>query len=106
MIKFTKNNETPFNPAQIVQTAYHAVNKTGLYSLALKECHKKAMVEEMLASFRIIFQRNIMIWWRRPRSPQGAPDSTKTTRCKRSRGALKHLAMETGTDKDIVAKLT
>ena len=31
-IKFTQDGKTWLNPAQIVQIAYHAVNKTGLYS--------------------------------------------------------------------------
>ena len=35
-IQFAQDGKMLFTPAQIVQTAYDAVNKTGIYSLALK----------------------------------------------------------------------
>ena len=54
-IQFEQDGKTPFTPAQIVQTAYHAVNKIGLYYLALKEWRKKAMAENTWAGFKIIF---------------------------------------------------
>ena len=41
-----------FNPAQIMQTAYYSVNKTGLYYLELKEWQKKATVDKTWASFK------------------------------------------------------
>ena len=43
--------KTPFTPAQIVQMEYHAVNKTGLYSLTLKEWRKKAIADKMWDRF-------------------------------------------------------
>ena len=36
-IQLNQNVNTPFTPAQIVQAAYHAINKAVLYYLALKE---------------------------------------------------------------------
>ena len=42
-IQFALNGKTPFTLAQILQTEYHGVKKTGLNSLALKEWHKKLM---------------------------------------------------------------
>ena len=42
-IQFAQDRKTPFTPAQIVHTEYHTVNKTELYSLALKEWCKKVM---------------------------------------------------------------
>ena len=48
-----------------------------------------------------------MTWRRRPRSPPGTPDSTLQTRCNRlGGGALEHLAMATGANRDIVANNT
>ena len=35
-IQFSQDGKTPFTKVQIVQTAYHAINKTGLYSIALR----------------------------------------------------------------------
>ena len=54
-IQFTQDGKTPFIPAQIVQTSYHTINKTGLYSLALKEWRKKAMADKTWARFKYIF---------------------------------------------------
>ena len=55
VIQFSPYGNTPFTPAQIVQTAYHAVNKTGLYSLALKYWHKKATADKTWASLKQVF---------------------------------------------------
>ena len=38
-----------------MQTTYHAVNKTWLYSLALKEWRKKAIAEKTWGIFKRIF---------------------------------------------------
>ena len=35
-IQFAQGSQTMFTPAQMVQTSYHTLNKTGIYSLALK----------------------------------------------------------------------
>ena len=32
-IQFAQHGKMPFTPSHILQTAYHAVNKTGIYSL-------------------------------------------------------------------------
>ena len=47
-----------------------------------------------------------MTWWRRPRSPPGTPASNHPTRCKRSGGAIDHLAMAAGDNKNTLTKLT
>ena len=36
VIQFAQDGKMPLTPTQIVQTAYHAVNKTDIYYLALK----------------------------------------------------------------------
>ena len=41
--QFAQDGKTLFTPSEIVQTAYHAVNKTGIYSIELKEWCKKVM---------------------------------------------------------------
>ena len=54
-IQFAQDRKTPFTLAQLLQTAYHAVNKTGIYSLTLKEWSKKAMADKTCARFKTIF---------------------------------------------------
>ena len=44
-IQLSQDEKAPFNPAPIMQAAYHAVNKTGLYSLALKDWWKKVATD-------------------------------------------------------------
>ena len=52
-IKFLQDGKMPFKCAQIVQMAYHAVNKTGIYYFALKEWRKKSMADNTWASFKL-----------------------------------------------------
>ena len=54
-IQFAQDGETPFTSAQIMQAAYHAINKTGLYSLKLKEWIKKATAEKTWDIFKQVF---------------------------------------------------
>ena len=42
-------------PQKIAQTEYHAVNKTGLYTLALKEWQKKAATDQTCLIFKQVF---------------------------------------------------
>ena len=50
VIQFAQDGNTPFTPANIFQKEYHAVNKIGLYSLALKYWRKKLMADKTWAS--------------------------------------------------------
>ena len=54
-IQFVRYRKTLFTPAHILQTAYHAVNKIGLYYRALKGWHKKAMADKTWAIFLKVF---------------------------------------------------
>ena len=54
-IQIAQDGKKPFAQEQIVQTAYHSVNKTGLCSLTLKEWHKKAAADNTWASFKQVF---------------------------------------------------
>ena len=51
-IHFEQDGKKPFTPAKIAQTAYHAVNKIGLYSLELKEWRKKSDGGQDLGQFQ------------------------------------------------------
>ena len=54
-IKFAQDGKTPFNQSQMVQTAYHAVNKTGIYSQAFKEWRKKVAADQTWKIFKQVF---------------------------------------------------
>ena len=51
-IKFAQDINTTFTPAQIVHTSYDAVNKTSLYSQALKEWKNKAATNQTWTIFK------------------------------------------------------
>ena len=51
-IHFAQDGKMPFTPAKIVQTAYHAVNKTGLYSLEIEEWRNKVTADNTWVSFK------------------------------------------------------
>ena len=55
VIQFEQDENTLFTTAQIVQMPDHAVNNTGLYSLAMKEWRNKATADKMWARFKQVF---------------------------------------------------
>ena len=56
-IQFAEYEKTPFNPAQKVQTSYHATNKTGMYFLELKDWHKKRPAYQTWNIFKQLFAK-------------------------------------------------
>jgi hypothetical protein len=54
-IQFATNGQVPFTPTQIVQTAYHAVSKSGIYNDACKEWQRKPVAERTWATFKTFF---------------------------------------------------
>ena len=54
-IQFAQDGKTPFTPAQIVQTEYHAINMTGSYYLELKEWREKVTADKKWESFKKVF---------------------------------------------------
>ena len=104
---YTSNRwKTPFTPAQTVQTEYHAVNKTGLYSLALKEWCKKVIVYRNWASFKQVFAEEYHKLVEETKVTRGDAGFQSTDAMQEIGGALEHLAMEAVAEKDIVTKLT
>ena len=59
-IQFVHYSKTPLTPAHIVQTAYHAVNKKCLYSLALNKWLKKGRQTRLGLSSSKRLRRNTM----------------------------------------------
>jgi hypothetical protein len=41
-VQFATDDQVPFTPTQVVQTAYHAISQSGLYNDACKEWRRKA----------------------------------------------------------------
>ena len=95
-----------FTPAHIVQTAYHAFKKTGLYSLELKEWLKKAMADKMWDRFKIIFAEKCHDLVEDTKVATGDAVFHSANVIQEIKGALEHLALAAGSDKDIVTKLT
>ena len=54
-IQFAQDRKTPLTLSKIVQTAHHSINKTGLYTLELKEWRKKATKDKTWAIFKQVF---------------------------------------------------
>ena len=89
-----------------MQTEYHAVNKTGLYSLALKECLKKATADKTWASFKQFFVEEYHYLVEENKVINRDADFHSTNVMQEIVGSINHLAMAEVSDKDIVANLT
>ena len=103
VIQFSQDRKTPFTPAQIVQTTYHAANKTGFYSLALKEWRKKATAEKTWGSSKQVFAEEYYDLVEETKVTNGDAGFHSANATKEIGGAL---AMAAVPDKDIVTNLT
>ena len=104
-IQFAQEGKTPFTPAQIVQTEYHAVNKTGLYYLALKERNKKAMADKTWDSFKNLFVEEYHDLVEDNKVNTGDSIFHSAKDMQEIGRALEHLTMSEGANRDIVIKL-
>ena len=89
-----------------MHTEYHAVNKTGLYSLALKEWHKKATADKTCASVKQLFVEEYHYLVEENKVINRDADFHSTNVMQEIVGSINHLAMAAVSDKDIVANLT
>ena len=89
-----------------MQTEYHAVNKTGLYSLALKECLKKATADKTWASFKQFFVEEYHYLVEENKVINRDANFHSTNVMQEIVGSINHLAMAAVANKDIVANLT
>jgi hypothetical protein len=51
-IQFATDGQVPFTALQIVQTAYHAISKSGLYNDACKEWRRKPLADRTWVTFK------------------------------------------------------
>ena len=105
-IQFSQDEKTPFTPAQILQTAYHAFNKTELYSLTLKECHKKVMADKTWSSFLKVSAEEYHDLVEETKVNSRVAGFHYANAMQEIGGALEHISMVVGTNKEIVTKLT
>jgi hypothetical protein len=105
-VQFTTNGQVPFTANQIVQTAYHAVSKSGLYNDACKEWRQKPVAEQTWAAFKTYFatEYNDLKEQQRLNNNQnnfhGANSAIDLTT------AIDSLAMAATTDRDVMTQLT
>ena len=105
-IQFTQERKSSFNPAQIVQTAYHAVNKTGIYSLSLKEWRKKSEAYQTWAIFKQVLAKDYHDLLEETKVASGEAGFHLSNEIQDIGEALDHLAMVEMANKDIVSRLT
>ena len=61
-MNFAQDGKMLLTPAQIFEMEYNAVNKTGIYSLALKEWNKKRASDQNWTIFKQVLLKNITTW--------------------------------------------
>ena len=105
-IQFAQDGNATFTPTQIVQTEYHAVNKTGLYYLSLKEWRKKATADKTWASFKQVFAEEYHNLVDETKVTNGNAGFHSANMMQDIGGALEHLYMAAVADKEIFTKLT
>ena len=89
-----------------MQTDYHAVNKTGLYSLELKEWRKKVVAENDWASFKQVFAEEYHYLVKETKVTSGDAGFHSANEMQEIGGALEHLSIAAVSNKYIVTKLT
>ena len=77
-IQFTQDRKTLFTLAQMLQAEYHAVNKTGLYSQALKKWLKIRQKTIHGKSSSKSLQKSTTTSWKKRSPPVGTLDPTWT----------------------------
>ena len=100
--QFSQDSKTSFSPAHIVQAEYHAVNKTGLYSLALKEWQKKVTTNHMWKTFRQAFAEEYQNLVEETKVASGYAGFHSANEIQEIGGALDHLDMATVDNKDVL----
>jgi hypothetical protein len=105
-VQFATDGQVPFTPTQIVQTAYHAVSKSGLYNDACKEWHRKPVANRTWVAFKPFFatEYNDLKEQQKLNTNQnnfhGANSAIDLTT------AIDSLAMAATTDREVMAQLT
>jgi hypothetical protein len=54
-VQFATDGQVPFTPTQIVQTAYHAISKSGIYNDVCKEWRQKHVANRTWTNFKAFF---------------------------------------------------
>ena len=105
-IQFTQDGKTPFNPKEIFQSAYHAVKKTGLYSLDIKEWRKKATTDQTWTNSNQVFAEYYHNLVKETKVTSGYSGFHSANAMQEIFRALEHLALMVAADKDMVTRIT
>jgi hypothetical protein len=105
-VQFATDGQVPFTTNQIVQTAYHAISKSGLYNDACKEWHRRPVANRTWAAFKTFFsneyneikeQQKLNTNQNNFHGANAAADLTT---------AMELLAMAATSDRDVMTQLT
>jgi hypothetical protein len=105
-VQFATDGKVPFTASQIVQTAYHAISKSGLYNDACKEWRRKPAANRTWVAFKPFFATEYNDLKEQQKlnnnqnNFQGANSAINLTT------AIDSLAMAATTDRDVMAQLT
>jgi hypothetical protein len=105
-VQFATDGQVPFTPTQIVQTAYHAISKSGIYNDVCKELRRKPIANRTWTNFKAFFateynelkeQQKLNTNQNNFHSANSAIDLTT---------AIDSLAMAATLDRDVMTQLT
>jgi hypothetical protein len=105
-VQFATDGQVPFTATQIVQPAYHAVSKSGLYNDACKEWWRRSIANRTWPQFKTFFanEYNDLKEQQKLNNNQnnfhGANNAMDLTT------AIDSLAMAATSDRDVMTKLT
>ena len=101
-----QDRKTPFTLAQIVQTSYHYVNKTGIYSLALKDWRKKRLADQTWTIFKQVFAEEYHNLLEETKVASEDSGFNSENSMQDIGGAPKHLVLAVEANKEISTNLT
>jgi hypothetical protein len=105
-VQFVTDGQVPFTPTQVVQTAYHAVSRSGIYNEACKEWRRKPVADRTWTHFKAFFatEYNELKEQQKLNTNQnnfhGANSAIDLTT------AIDSLAMAATSDRDVMTQLT
>jgi hypothetical protein len=105
-VQFATDGQVPFTATQIVQTAYHAISKSGIYNDACKEWRRRPIANRTWPHFKAFFanEYNDLKEQQKLNSNQnnfhGANNAIDLTT------AIDSLAMAATSDRDVMTQLT
>jgi hypothetical protein len=105
-VQYAADGNVAFTADQILQTAYHAISKSGIYNDACKEWRKKPPIDKTWTAFKSFFATEYHDLKEQQRINVSSSNFHGANAALDISHALDNLALAATTDKDIVAQLT